>query len=730
MADDLADDLAVDLAGAALGTCEAGQDPLDRALAIDIVLAEIICHAVGTSASSVGLSSVLCISHTWRQAALLDERVWRNIQLESASVSWLAVLAKSASAHHVQAIELLPSTSGRPCVLKERVGWFDNLLHSVARTTALTRLMLPLRNGLSAAEASELMLVLPPTLTQLSVRGNHEGITDAWLLELHTRCPQLASLDISECTAVIDVTDALTGLTALTELRMYDCICIRVDDPAVADAFAALPLRLLEAGRGHARFPLIRALSNGAAGRSLTSLSLCRCRLFDECLGAIGALQQLTSLDLSHLNEHSSVSALMIVGMVSQLTELRRLALDVDAVEIDTETVLEAFGAIDHLCESLSYLGLNGAIEARLLPLLLPLRALAMLNLSHTGLPPISMTNLDGASSSRFALEVAMAMVACRHGHPSDEQASLAALSESKWWRSEWLDSPPWRAALAFAQMHMEMAEELAALGMEHGLAARSLPEERVIDRAGQAGDAKLGVLCDAVGCTADDVVRTAERMQLPVRAVRYLLAVALAERAAHVLGHENDPSNRIQQWCSVVLCCALVAEGSDHSGDGDSNDSCNGSCNDSARGGRDAAGPQPCWLKRHESVGGEGAMDKAGESYKCTMQPTSITFDDIHQALDVVEAECMVSVAWSTCGEAMPRQMAARRSHQSFTHGPRGGHDAPHESRSYPMMMTTARSALMMARGWVVRSARRRERADAEEEVVVVEEVGFDLFE
>ena len=45
--------------------------------------------------------------------------------------------------------------------------------------------------------------------------------------------------------------------------------------------------------------------------------------------------------------------------------------------------------------------------------------------------------------------------------------------------------------------------------------------------------------------------------------------------------------------------------------------------------------------------------MDKAGESYKCTMQPTSITFDDIHQALDVVEAECMVSVAWSTCGEA-----------------------------------------------------------------------------
>ena len=103
--------------------------------------------------------------------------------------------------------------------------------------------------------------------------------------------------------------------------------------------------------------------------------------------------------------------------------------------------------------------------------------------------------------------------------------------------------------------------------------------------------------------------------------------------------------------------------------------------------------------------------MDKAGESYKCTMQPTSITFDDIHQALDVVEAECMVSVAWSTCGEAMPRQMAARRSHQSFTHGPRGGHDAPHESRSYPMMMTTARSALMMARGWVVRSARRRER-------------------
>ena len=77
------------------------------------------------------------------------------------------------------------------------------------------------------------------------------------------------------------------------------------------------------------------------------------------------------------------------------------------------------------------------------------------------------------------------------------------------------------KAAL-LSSAERQMAEELDALGMEYlstnpnadSMLPHVLPDDQVINRARQAGDAKLSVLCDAVGCTTDDLVRAAERIQ------------------------------------------------------------------------------------------------------------------------------------------------------------------------------------------------------------------------
>ena len=321
------------------------------------------------------------------------------------------------------------------------------------------------------------------------------------------------------------------------------------------------------------------------------------------------------------------------------------------------------------------------------------------------------MTNLDGVASNRFATDMAIAMAACKDGHPTDEQTSLVALTGAKWWRSELLASRPWRGALAFGDLHVEMADELAALKIGHAttnFAGCSFPEDQVINRARQAGDAKLSVLCDAVGCKTDDLDRAAERIHLPVRAVRYLLAVALAERVVHELLRGNIPSimalsiARVQRWCNAVLCCALVAEDTDSTDDGP-----------------DAAGrPQRCWLLRHETVGRGDASDVIATAAAGELSPAPNTFDGIYLALDIVEAECMSNVAWSTCGEPMPRQLAARRRiEMSAQQTGLGADDSFEGVRVHPMARIMAHHALSMARVWVARLARRRERAAEEGE-------------
>ena len=90
---------------------EADQDPVGHALSIDIVLTEIILHAVRKTVPSTGLSSILSVSHAWRLAALLEPRVWRHIKLESTSVNWIAVLASDAFdvAQHVRGTGKIPN---------------------------------------------------------------------------------------------------------------------------------------------------------------------------------------------------------------------------------------------------------------------------------------------------------------------------------------------------------------------------------------------------------------------------------------------------------------------------------------------------------------------------------------------------------------------------------------------------------------------------------------------
>ena len=116
-------------------------------------------------------------------------------------------------------------------------------------------------------------------------------------------------------------------------------------------------------------------------------------------------------------------------------------------------------------------------------------------------------------------------------------------------------------------------------------------------------------------------------------------------------------------------------------------------------------------------------------------LSPASNTIDGISLALDLVEAECMANVPWSTRGEARPRQFAARRRIESrFENsvvGRRPGADDLLGLRSHPMARGMVAGALNMARAWVARLARRRERAaEEEEEEVEEEEADFDLFD
>ena len=120
--------------------------------------------------------------------------------------------------------------------------------------------------------------------------------------------------------------------------------------------------------------------------------------------------------------------------------------------------------------------------------------------------------------------------------------------------------------------------------------------------------------------------------------------------------------------------------------------------------------------------------MDKIIAADTRERSPASNTVDGIYMALDIVEAECMANVAWSTPGEAMSREMA-------FEAQRKGDYRLLRERLQYAILHKMARctvhSALWMARVWVARLARRRERAREEEEEEEEEEaIPLDLFD
>ena len=487
-----------------------------RALYVDRVLAEI---AVQLGAMSSGLAVALKLSHAWRTVILTEPRVWHTLWLNATHFSAGSPFASLPApvAAMVQEVHLAPRCVG--------LASYAPLVNFVRAASRLTKLTLPMNGGggvlLSELEAMELGSALPLTLSELSVRGHHCGITDAWLAELCARCPLITTLDMSECTRLRDIASSVQGLQGLRHLRIFDCDCVSHD--ALARLGRAHAFSSLDVGRTKAGFPLLSALGGSPAAATMLSLSLRSCLLNEDAIVALSDLSALTDLDLSCLNDNSSVSSLVLCGAIGRLTQLRSLAVS-EALLHPIDTTLIMLSANEHLCEQLGRLAVcDGGLGVGSLRRLLPLR-----NLRHLELTPHPLEGLRHADSVVSAARALIEM--------SDFDREM--LAEAKWWRPAWLQSTPMRAAMAL--------ESLRRLPLWHARDVRRDPAPPLLL-------SELDSDLQAVAaCSRDDLAGTGTKFGFSAQLARLTLFCVLWSRAEQVVGRLR-PATASRVWCSPV---------------------------------------------------------------------------------------------------------------------------------------------------------------------------------